>query len=133
MEITNKIVFLNKILYTEILHAVIYLKDLTKIDDKLYTPVPDSIETIFNFHVKSLRKIVFTKQNGEGIIIGQTRRNEGIYNPNDPGSPPYYDDEAPPYLKTTKRYPFWVVAIGMNKTVLVPKNSEFIVINIINK
>ena len=61
----------------------------------------------------SFRKIIFIKSNEfkSGIIIGQTKRDEGEYFPrhkaisNDPE-----DENIGAFLKLTKRYTFWIVA-----------------------
>jgi hypothetical protein len=71
----------------------------------------------------SFRKLFFREEEGTGIVIGQTTRAEGYYFPG--CSPTFgedYSDSEPPYLKSTKTFTFWVVATGMNQTVLVPKN-----------
>jgi hypothetical protein len=65
----------------------------------------------------SLRKIIYKKIEDAGVIIGQTTRYEGIYYPG--------DYEEPSYIQRTITCCFWIVATGMNKTVLVPKDSEF--------
>ena len=123
--------FGEKIKYHEILHSIIYVKLIGSKDEifskKLYINFIDEIELAEvkysidkTRYPSSIRKIVFEKIDGEGIVIGQTRRNEGSYIPG------YYDsremDGEQASLVISKTYTFWVVAIGMNKTVLVPKN-----------
>jgi hypothetical protein len=67
----------------------------------------------------SFRKVVFSRTSGEGIIIGQTSKHEGLY---DPGT-----SEAQPSLERKRTHTFWVVAVGINKTVLAEKSSTVLV------
>ncbi len=68
--------------------------------------------------IKKLRKIRFVElpERKEGFIIGKTFKFDGVYNPGSPGLG--YEDPA--FLKNTKRYDMWRVAVGMNEEYLVP-------------
>lgn len=67
----------------------------------------------------SFRKVVLSRQHGEGIIIGQTSKHEGLY---DPGS-----GSVQASLERKKTYTFWVVAVGINKTVLAEKDTTSLI------
>lgn len=75
----------------------------------------------FMYFPAALRKVIFKRQTGSGIIIGQTKKSEGRYVPGT-GVGSYMDsDPEPAYLEISNTYTFWVVATDMNKKVLVPK------------
>jgi hypothetical protein len=127
--------FAKGIFFNEILFEIIYLKENT--DVKLYEPV-----TLKKAYAKTMsllqdkviypvsyRKLVFTKFKTKlrGIIIGQTTRSEGKYIPGHSYPPDDYEQAS---LKIYKKYAFWVVAVGMNKTVLVPKDSTVLILDI---
>lgn len=130
--------FGDRIEFNEVFHDVVYIKEkeLEKIklydtDESDFTIVPHeerkdllSRETYLVFR-RALRKVLFRREHGEGIIIGQTKRMEGYY---EPGYQPtgFFDDPTDyeaPYLGITHVYPMWIVATAMNKTVMVPKNG----------
>ena len=69
------------------------------------------------------RKLVFTKESGNGIIVGQTMKREGYYWPGYGPSAPNWDDSEPPVFDAKKTYTFWIVATKMNEKVLVPKTT----------
>ena len=82
---------------------------------------------------RSMRKVVFQKTPGEGIIIGQTSKHEGLYDPgyrpsSHYGSEPGDAEQAS--LERKKTYTFWVVATGINTTVLAEKASSKLVVRV---
>lgn len=114
--------------FSEILADVVYVSklDYVAINTKLYVGHNVPSEKSVKKHIldkpyfpSAYRKMVFERKTGSGIIIGQTKRVEGVY------APGYYDivsgDGEPPYLDPRRVYTFWVVATSMNKKVLVPK------------
>lgn len=109
--------------FVEILHHMEYANE--KIQDKLYVDTFDKSK-ISGFS-RSWKKAIFERKEGAGILIGQTYRDEGIYYP-PCGGHEYGEDNEPGALAISKRIPFWVVATGVNKTVLVPKDSELTII-----
>jgi len=121
--------FGDRIEFTEIFHDVVYIAEedfkYRKIYDgeEIFTIVPQK-ESVSRpgelYFPPALRKVIFKRKAGSGIIIGQKNKREGFYNPG--GRPMRYpDDYEPPYLDITGTYTFWVVATGLNQTVLVPK------------
>jgi len=122
--------------YDDRFYDVIYINNKELIDSKLYnTDKFDKTEPIKPLTEKgklgllsdkkkyppSIRKIIFYKESGEGIVIGQRSKREGKYHPACGGGPPYYDDYEQAWLDVTKSYTFWVVTTEMNRTILVPK------------
>jgi len=121
--------FLKEIEYTEFLCDMVYVKDKPLLDKKLYSD--DTFEVsaaktdLLSNHKKflpSIRKAVFYKETGKGIIIGQKVKKEGHYYPTVSRSYPE-DDYEPAYLAVTKTIKLWVVATDMNRTILVEKDN----------
>lgn len=119
--------FGESISFTEVFSHVVYIAERNLIHTKIYfneTPYT-IVEGQYNEDTgntrfpSALRKLIFNRQIGEGIIIGQTKRTEGTYLA-ESRQISECEYEAP-YLTPTHTYTFWVVAIGLNKTVLVPK------------
>jgi hypothetical protein len=79
---------------------------------------------------KSMRKVIFQRTPGEGIIIGQTSKHEGLYDPGVPGvKHNSWDSDGDSSaeqasLSRKKTYTFWIVATGINTTVLAEKESS---------
>lgn len=131
MKSTNK--FGKKIKYQEILSRVAYISLKSElIDQKLYESMefPEvevktkpSLEGPRKQYPYSYRKLVFDEELGEGIIIGQTKRMEGQYNPSIGSSfnGDGMSEAEAAYLEVKNTYAFWVVATEMNRTVLIPK------------
>jgi hypothetical protein len=126
--------FGKEILFTEVLHSILYIIDKALLNEKLITPVHDSVKIAEPksdrgrfIYSHSFRKIVFKQEKGQGIIIGQTTRDEGEYWPG------FYsqttEDAEQATLTISKRYSFWIVATKMNKKELIPKNSEILIID----
>jgi len=125
-----KVKFGDRIDFTEVFHDVVYIaeKDLKhrKIYDgeEIFTIVPEK-ESFSRpgeyYFPPALRKVIFKRQVGSGIVIGQKNKREGFYHPGGHGGMMHPDDYDPPYLEITGTYTFWVVATGLNETVLVPK------------
>jgi hypothetical protein len=120
--------FGDRIDFFETFKEVVYINEYDLVDSKLYsgdsyTIVPEKASIARPGEIyfpPALRKLIFQRGLGSGIVIGQKRMHEGFYNPG--GRPMRYpDDYESPYLEITKVYSMWVVAVGMNKTVLVPK------------
>jgi len=120
--------FGESISFTEVFSHAVYIAEQNLTHKKIYfneTPYT-IVEGRYNeitgntWFPKALRKLIFNRQIGEGIIIGQTKRSEGIYESGSRHQIGEYEYETP-YLKPTHTYTFWVVAIDLNKTVLVPK------------
>lgn len=127
----RKNMFGETIEFTEIFSRVIYVdrNDHLITSSKLYEdgrefpivePVHRDLRTYFP---AAYRKVVFQRMNGSGIIIGQTKKSEGMYHP---GSSPtgYFADPTDfeqAYVDYKWTYTFWVVATDLNKTVLVLK------------
>lgn len=118
-------------IFDEIFAEAAYISNADLKDVKLYTSdkydiVEPKISAREGYFQKvfpsAYRKLIFKKQYGTGIIIGQTKKSEGKYYP---GSIPGYfgdpGDYEQAYTAVETTYTFWVVATGMNKTVLVPK------------
>jgi hypothetical protein len=130
----NKL-FGKEILFNEVLHSILYIKEKNLLGTKLITPVEDSIEVAevkYNkqgrvIYQHSYRKIIFKPEHGKGIIIGQTTKSEGEYFPGYYPGLLHMEDIEQASLKLSKRYSFWIVATGMNTQVLVPKDSEVII------
>lgn len=101
--------------FDEILQCIKYTKERT--DGKKYV---EDIDILTNSVCNHYRKCFHSRKHGTGILIGQTYRDEGQYWSG--------DTDSPGYLTISKRIPFWVVATGVNKTVLVPKDSGLTVI-----
>lgn len=127
---TMKPKFGDRIEFTEIFHDVVYIaeKDLKyrKIYDgeEIFTVVPqkESFSRPGEYYFPAaLRKVIFKRSTGSGIIVGQKNKREGFYHPGCSGSGMDFDDYEPAYLEVTGTYTFWVVATGLNQTVLVPK------------
>lgn len=127
----KKIKFGDTIEFDEIFSHVLYIKDENLFDVKLIDvnesdvnvtiPYKDGLLHKKDKYPAGYRKIVFSKHNGQGIIIGQTMKKEGHYWPGYGPSAPDWDDAESPSFDTKKVYTFWIVAIGMNQKVLVPK------------
>jgi len=132
----KKNTFGDKIEYEEVFVDVVYIKNKELKDVKLYDTdefdISEPIESKKSAvslsllpdrkkYKSSIRKIIFSKQKGDGIIIGQGSKREGEYHPACGGGPPYYDDYEQAWLDVTKTYTFWIVANKMNQTILVPK------------
>ena len=117
----GKLIFFNCIF-----SHVAYIKETELKDTKLYVEDKFSIvqpKSSVSGHIyfpPALRKVIFKTKNGNGIIIGQTYKREGFYNPRTGGGLSTMDHE-PAYLKHTKTYSFWIVATDLNKTVLILK------------
>ncbi len=121
--------------FDEIFSRVIYVdrKDLAIVSEKLYEedgrvfPIVEPKLRLDDFTSEyfppAYRKIVFQKTKGSGIIVGQTKKIEGAYHaissPTGYGADP--TDFEPAYTECKLTYTFWVVAVGMNAAVLVPK------------
>jgi hypothetical protein len=121
--------------FDEIFSRVIYVdrNNLAIAAEKLYEeegrvfPIVESQPRIDDFTSEyfppAYRKIVFQKTKGSGIIVGQTKKIEGAYHtvcaPYGINADP--TDFEPAYTECKLTYTFWVVAVGMNATVLVPK------------
>lgn len=115
--------------FTEIFSDVAYIAEKQLENSKLYDSdqftiveaKPSISHPGFMYFPTALRKVIFKRQTGSGIIIGQTKRSEGRYVPGT-GVGSYMDsDPEPAYLEISNTYTFWVVATDMNKKVLVPK------------
>jgi hypothetical protein len=76
------------------------------------------------FYIDNYRKVCLFMEYGEGYIIGQTVKKEGICHSGSKPSSPFFDDGDPPYFECKETIPFWKVAVGFNKIVLVPKRSD---------
>ena len=126
---TKKTNFLKEIEYTEFLCDMVYVKDKSLLDKKLYSDdtfeISEAKTDLLSNHKKfppSIRKAVFNKEIGKGIIIGQKVKKEGHYSPTVGGSSVWgYEDYEPAYLAVTKTIKLWVVATDMNRTILVEK------------
>lgn len=127
----KKIKFGDIINFTEVYDSAVYLDihDSKNFDLKLYT-TNEFIESNTiqkangtELYKRSYRKIIFRKEIGQGIVIGQTKKLEGLYIPQTGGTVySYYPTEyEPAYLDNKLTYTFWIVAVDLNKTVLVPK------------
>ena len=135
----KKVKFGDLIKFDEIFYDVVYIKNDDLETVKLYEHDEFNImETTVRklsksgelgilekkkHYPSSLRKIIFLKQNGEGVVIGQKTKKEGFYSPGSSPSAPHWDDHEQSWLTVTKTYTFWIVAVGMNQTKLVPKNT----------
>ena len=132
----KKIKFGDKIEFTEKFCNVVYINNKEYYDTKLYDsvdydklnikrPITDIIRSgLLQEKVKyssGYRKLIFTKESGSGIVVGQKIMKEGYYWPGSGPSAPYYDDSEPPSFDVKWTYTFWEVAIGMNQKILVPK------------
>jgi len=128
----KKIKFGDKIEFTETFSHVVYITNKEYYDTKLYDTVDydkliikkPSISGILQEKVKypaGYRKLIFSKENGSGIIVGQTMKREGNYWPGYGPHAPDWDDAEPPIFESKRTYTFWEVAIGMNQKILVPK------------
>jgi len=114
--------------FTEVFSEVAYIAEKQLENSKLYDTDKFTIvepkdlvaNPGFMYFPTAIRKVVFKRQTGSGIIIGQTKKSEGRYVPQSGGSFPDSDPE-PAYLDVKWTYTFWEVAVGMNKKVLVPK------------
>jgi len=126
----TKIKFGDTIDFTEVFYDVVYIKEFEKEgnhtkfylgeqDFTIAEPKPGLGPFDREILPAAFRKVIFKRQEGSGIVIGQTKKYEGIYHPQ------YYDARElygePAYLEPKWTYTFWVVAVGINKTVLVPK------------
>lgn len=130
LKLPKKIEFGDRIEFTEVFHRIVYIveKDLNyrKIYDKKesFTEVPQK-ESFMRpgkyYYPAALRKVIFKRKTGSGIVIGQKNKREGFYRPGCLPSGPDFDSYEPPYLEITGTYTFWVVATSLNETVLVPK------------
>jgi len=129
----RKIKFGDTIEFDEIFSHVLYIKDKNLYDVKLIDvnesdinvnkPIKDGLLHKKEKYPAGYRKIIFSKYIGNGIVIGQTMKKEGHYWPGYGPSAPDWDAE-PPSFDTKKVYSFWIVAIGLNQKVLVPKIKE---------
>lgn len=123
----KKLQFGDTIVYDTIFAKVAYISEYELasaelFDDDVFTIVePRSGKGLFDrpFYPAAYRKIILKRQEGEGIVIGQTRKVEGIYHSSYANHRERDYESA--YLEPKRNYLFWVVAIGINKTVLVPK------------
>ena len=118
-----KEVFGKRVKFDTVFNNVVYVVDEpSDFSRKLFRDQDFSVAVSTGEHngrpPRSSRKVVFDKQSGEGIIRGQTSKHEGKY---DPGS-----ELEKPTLVRMKTHTFWVVASGINKTVLVEKSSSVI-------
>lgn len=136
---TKKLKFGDRIDFDERFVDIVYINNKNYYDIKLYTDVDyDNLNIVKTTEMKkdgllhekektiypaSYRKLIFEKNNGSGIIIGQTIKKEGYYSPTCRPSAPYYDDYEPASLDVKKTYTFWIVATKMNEKVLVPKTA----------
>lgn len=83
----------------------------------------DIIKETLDFKIESYnknssyKKLVFKKQSGKGIIIGNCIRWEGFYNASDD----YLEETEPAYFTKVKCFKLFKVATSMNKIVLVDK------------
>ena len=132
----KKLKFGDRINFDEIFYDVLYITNKEYYDTKLYdiSINPDSLnitkpykDGLLHEKVKKYpagyRKLVFTKESGNGIIVGQTMKREGYYWPGYGPSAPNWDDSEPPVFDAKKTYTFWIVATKMNEKVLVPKTT----------
>lgn len=121
----KKIKFGDIIKFTEVYDSTIYLDihDSKNFDLTLYT-TNEFIESNTiqkangtELYKRSYRKIIFRKE------IGQTKKLEEFYILQAGGTVySYYPTEyEPAYLENKLTYTFWIVAVDLNKTVLVPK------------
>lgn len=123
--------FGRKITFNESFSHVVYIDRKSELVDKrLYDQMEiDEVNVIKSADgdkrfVSSYRKAVTAQHEiMEGIIIGQTKKLEGLYSPGYKGT--WYDGYHEPehaYLDVKKTIRYWVVAVGMNKTMLVEKD-----------
>jgi hypothetical protein len=136
----KKTKFGNVIKYKEVFDQVMYIDQMHLVKEKLYDnekyytktdPYRSDPQNLHNLSSKSekpkyyhsLRKIIFRREEGEGIIIGQTIKKEGEYTPGYKGgwNGDCVTEDEPPYIDFTRVYSFWIVATGINQQVLVPK------------
>jgi hypothetical protein len=68
-------------------------------------------------HKRTVR--VIKVSDSKGYIIGECFKFDGIYTEGDK----WGDEPDPPVFEHKKRIDFWIVAIHMNETVLVPKGE----------
>lgn len=128
-----------------VLHEIAYVKDEPKdFSRKLFLgdkyeqvhPIEEAPKNVIQLTEKrrprlvaSDRKVIFAKQEGSGIIIGQTIKREGEYLPS---TESYYNGDCtseaePPQFNQRKAVAFWIIATGINKTVLAEKESTEII------
>lgn len=71
--------------------------------------------------MENIKRILFEEFIGEGLVIGQTYRKEGIYHPG--GNSDYWiiGETDQGYLETTNVVTFWKVLTKFNNVYLVPK------------
>jgi hypothetical protein len=127
--------FGKKIKFTEVFHAIIYIKERELLLTKFLAgdPLLEKVE-IANpnygidkiLYPNAVRKIIFNECKGEGIIIGQTTKKEGFFHPGYIDTFGVEGEQAS--LEVKKVYSFWVVAVGMCKIKLVPKDSKYEII-----
>lgn len=127
-KITDNILFGDTIMFDEVFLTVEYINDFDLIDTKLYDTdtfkVSEPKRNILhdcNIYPRSVRKLIFSKKNGNGIVIGEKVLREGFYNPGCRSSGFNYEDYEQAYLEVSRQYSFWVVATSMNTTTLIPK------------
>lgn len=123
----TKTKFGDTIQFTEVFHDVAYIEEHEKdgnhtkfyLGEQDFTIAEPKAGIGIELFPAAYRKVIFKRQDGEGIVIGQTKKTEGIYHPSYSNPREFDYEEA--YLEPKFTYTFWVVAIGINKTVLVPK------------
>jgi hypothetical protein len=121
--------FLQEIEFDEYLSEMVYIMDKSLIDKKLYTDnefeLSVAVEDTFTKgrrFLPSIRKAIFHKEHGKGVIIGQCVKKEGYYSPQISGSMySGYEDYEPAFLDVKNTIRLWIVATNMNRTILVEK------------
>ena len=104
-----------------------YMKNInyTQVFDKATYYESDSKGNLLETGNGNLRRIDLKEECGEGVIIGQTMKREGIYHKGY-SSPFYIDESEPSWLEVTNTITFWKVLVGFNKIILVPKSNGII-------
>jgi len=106
--------YMKKIKYTKVFEGVTY-----------FDPTPNSNDFLLKTGSGNLRRIDFKDECGEGIIIGQTTKREGVYHKGYTSTYIMEDDSEPSWLEVKNTIPFWKVLVGFNNIILIPK-SDFI-------
>lgn len=90
------------------------------VTDSFDVVLPDIMNTVNGLAQPpaSYRKVIFKRVHGTGIIIGQTSKHEGLYNPSE-------NKQASLTRKST--HTFWIVATDINKIVLAEKDTTSLV------